>query len=80
VVKAVAPKPVNVLIGWPAPFTVAELAAMGVRRISTGGALALAAWGGFQRAAKGLIEDGSFAAFADNARSPELNAFFRGGR
>ncbi len=80
VVKAVAPKPVNVLIGWPAPFTVAELAAMGVRRISTGGALALAAWGGFQRAAKGLIEDGSFAAFADNARSPELNAFFRGER
>jgi 2-methylisocitrate lyase-like PEP mutase family enzyme len=78
VVAAVAPKPMNVLIGWPAEFTVAELGAMGVRRISTGGALALAAWGGFQRAAKGLAEDGTFAAFAQNARSPELNAFFRG--
>jgi 2-methylisocitrate lyase-like PEP mutase family enzyme len=78
VVAAVAPKPVNLLVGWASHHSVAEIEAMGVRRISTGGALALAAWGGFQRAAKGLVEDGSFAAFADNARSPELNAFFRG--
>ena len=74
VVAAVAPKPVNLLVGWAAEFTVAEFAAMGVRRISTGGALALAAWGGFQRAVKGLLEDGSFAGFADNPR--DIGAFF----
>ncbi|MCA9824517.1 MAG: isocitrate lyase/phosphoenolpyruvate mutase family protein [Dehalococcoidia bacterium] len=78
VVAAVAPKPVNLLVGWPSEYSVGDLAAMGVRRISTGGGLALAAWGGFQRAAKSLIDDGSFAPFAENARSPELNAFFRG--
>ena len=63
VVEALAPKPVNALIGWPADLTVADLAALGVRRISVGGALARTAWGGFMRAAKLLAEDGSFAGF-----------------
>jgi 2-methylisocitrate lyase-like PEP mutase family enzyme len=75
VVAAVAPKPVNLLVGWPAEFSVAEIAAMGVRRVSTGGALALAAWGGFQRAARALAEEGTFTAFSQNAR--DVNAFFR---
>lgn len=47
VVAAVAPKPVNLLIGPVAGMTLAEVAALGVRRVSVGGALARAAWGGF---------------------------------
>jgi 2-methylisocitrate lyase-like PEP mutase family enzyme len=44
---------------------VAEIAALGVRRISVGGALARAAWGGFMRAAKMLAEQGRFDGFGD---------------
>jgi 2-methylisocitrate lyase-like PEP mutase family enzyme len=51
VVKAVAPKPVNILIGGKSDLTVPVLAELGVRRVSVGGALARAAWGGFMRAA-----------------------------
>jgi 2-methylisocitrate lyase-like PEP mutase family enzyme len=76
VVKAVAPKPVNVLIGAPG-HTVADLAALGVRRVSVGGSLARAAWGGFLRAAKQIANEGRFDALADAAPHPELNAFFR---
>jgi methylisocitrate lyase len=59
VVAAVAPKPVNVLVGG-GPLTVAELARAGVRRISVGGALARAAWTGFLTAAREIAEEGSF--------------------
>src|SRR5207253_2758057 len=52
VVAAVAPKPFNLLIGAPIGLTVADVAALGVRRISIGGALARAAWGGFMRTVK----------------------------
>jgi 2-methylisocitrate lyase-like PEP mutase family enzyme len=76
VVEAVAPKPVNVLIGWPTELTVQDLAALGVRRISVGGALARAAWGGFMRAAKEIAEAGSFAGFAEAASGVELNKAF----
>ena len=76
VVEALAPKPVNALIGWPADLTVADLAALGVRRISVGGALARTAWGGFTRAAKLLAEEGSFAGFKDAAPGGDLNALF----
>lgn len=79
VVKAVAPKPVNVLIGWNAPQRVADLAEMGVRRISVGGALARAAWSGFLRAARLIAAEGSFAGFADTASYDELNKLFRSG-
>ena len=59
VVRAVAPKPVNVLVG--SDFTnVQELAALGVRRISVGGALARAAWTGFLQAAREIAERGTF--------------------
>jgi 2-methylisocitrate lyase-like PEP mutase family enzyme len=75
VVAAVAPKPVNVLVGAVSPFTLQDLAAMGVRRVSVGGALARAAWGGFQRAAKSLAE-GRFDGFEGAASGAELNAFF----
>jgi 2-methylisocitrate lyase-like PEP mutase family enzyme len=77
VVKAVAPKPVNVLVPRPIGFSVDELAAMGVRRISVGGALASAAWGGFIRAAEAL-KAGNFDGFAQNANGRELGAFFAG--
>ncbi len=73
IVAAVAPKPVNVLVGHPPPYTLADLQAWGVRRISVGGALAGAAWGAFLRAARGLTE-GRFDGFADNAQHDELNA------
>jgi 2-methylisocitrate lyase-like PEP mutase family enzyme len=77
VVQAVAPKPVNLLVGWASELTVPEIAALGVRRISVGGALARSAWGGFQRAAKALAE-GRFDAFADAAPGGELNRAFGG--
>ncbi len=76
VVDAVAPKPVNVLVGWPTDLTVQELAALGVRRISVGGALARAAWGGFMRAVKEMAEAGSFAGFQEAASGVELNRLF----
>jgi 2-methylisocitrate lyase-like PEP mutase family enzyme len=63
VVAAVAPKPVNVLVG--SDFTtVAALAALGVRRISVGGALARAAWTGLINAAKEIADHGTFSSFA----------------
>lgn len=76
VVAAVAPEPVNVLIGSPSAFVLQDLAALGVRRVSVGGALARAAWGGFMRAAQSLAE-GRFDGFADAASGSQLNALFR---
>ncbi|MEW9573608.1 isocitrate lyase/phosphoenolpyruvate mutase family protein [Rhodanobacter sp. Si-c] len=75
VVRGVAPKPVNVLVGYAAPFTQVDLAKLGVRRISVGSALAGAAWGGFLRAARGLA-DGHFDGFADNATHAQANDLF----
>jgi 2-methylisocitrate lyase-like PEP mutase family enzyme len=76
-VKAVAPKPVNVLIVQPT-MTVAALADLGVRRISVGGALARTAWAGFMRAAQEIAEQGTFKAFAGAAKGGELNGLFAG--
>jgi 2-methylisocitrate lyase-like PEP mutase family enzyme len=77
VVKAVAPKPVNLLVGAASPLTMQQIAALGVRRVSVGGALARAAWGGFMRAATLLAQDGRFDGFADAASGQALNALFR---
>ncbi|HEY2190311.1 MAG TPA: isocitrate lyase/phosphoenolpyruvate mutase family protein, partial [Caldimonas sp.] len=77
VVAAVAPKPVNLLLGAASDWTLADVAAMGVRRISVGGALARAAWGGFLRAARGLAE-GRFDGLAGATPGGELNKFFSG--
>ena len=73
VVAAVAPKPVNVLVGSASAWTVADLAALGVRRVSVGGGLARAAWGGFQRAARQLAEQGRFDGFEGAVPGHELN-------
>jgi 2-methylisocitrate lyase-like PEP mutase family enzyme len=78
IVAAVSPKPVNVLISANLGFSVADLAALGVRRISVGGALARVAWGALIRSARQILDEGRFESFADSAPHPELNAFFRG--
>jgi 2-methylisocitrate lyase-like PEP mutase family enzyme len=75
VVKAVAPKPVNVLVG--SDFTtVAELVGMGVRRISVGGALARAAWTGFLQAAREIAGQGTFTGLAQAVPFNEINESF----
>lgn len=76
VVAAVAPKPVNLLIGSASDLTVKDVAALGVRRISVGGALARSAWGGFIKTAKLLADEGRFDGFKDAASGNELNKLF----
>jgi len=75
VVSAVAPKPVNALIGSDIA-TVDELARIGVRRISVGGGLARAAWTGFLQAAKEIAERGTFAELGRVVPFPEINTRF----
>jgi 2-methylisocitrate lyase-like PEP mutase family enzyme len=77
VVEAVAPKPVNVLMSAHTGLTVADLADLGVRRISVGSSLARAAWTGFMRAARGIAEEGSFIGSSDTVPFAEINGFFR---
>jgi methylisocitrate lyase len=75
VVSAVAPKPVNVLVGSEVG-TVAEMAALGVRRISTGGALARAAWTGFLEAAREIAGQGTFSHLAGAVPFSEIDRAF----
>jgi 2-methylisocitrate lyase-like PEP mutase family enzyme len=78
IVKAVAPKPVNVLVsGFNHHLTLAEIADLGVRRISVGSGLALAAWGALLRTAREIKTDGTFNLLANNAPSADLNELFR---
>jgi 2-methylisocitrate lyase-like PEP mutase family enzyme len=76
-VAAVAPKPLNLLVGSASELSLADIAALGVRRVSVGGALARTAWGGFMRAARLIAGAGRFDGFVDAASGQELNAFFR---
>jgi 2-methylisocitrate lyase-like PEP mutase family enzyme len=76
VVKAIAPKPVNLLMPGSLGFTVNDIAAFGVRRISVGGTLARVAWGATIRAAEQIMKDGRFDTFADAAPHPNLNGLF----
>ena len=75
-VAAVAPRPLNLLVVRDIGLSVQEIAALGVRRISVGGALALAAWTGFIHAAQTLKSDGSFAGLARLVPYAELNGLF----
>ena len=76
-VKAVSPKPVNVLMSAPSNvLSVSRLADLGVRRVSVGSALSRVAWGAFIRAARSLLATGSFDAFADAVPFAELNDMF----
>ena len=77
VVAGVAPKPVNVLMSAATGLTVADLAGLGVRRISVGGALSRVAWGAFMRASRQIAQEGRFDAFADAVPFAEINGFFR---
>jgi 2-methylisocitrate lyase-like PEP mutase family enzyme len=75
-VAAVAPRPFNLLVVRDIGMRVDEIGALGVRRISVGGALALAAWTGFIHAAKTLKAEGSFAGLANLVPYPEINGLF----
>lgn len=73
-VKAVSPRPVNVLVSAPNPnLSVARLAELGVRRISVGSALARVAWGAFMRAAQDIKNTGSFDGLAGATSFSEIN-------
>jgi 2-methylisocitrate lyase-like PEP mutase family enzyme len=78
IVKTVAPKPVNILVsGFNHQLSLSQLADLGVRRISVGSGLALAAWGTFLRAAKDIKTNGTFDLLANGAASADLNELFR---
>lgn len=78
IVQAVAPKPVNVVVNTPFT-TVDELASLGVRRVSVGGALARAAWTGFLAAAREIATTGTFVRLGDAMTTAEMNAWFPNG-
>ena len=75
VVKAVHPKPVNLLIG-SSGLSVAEAADLGVRRISVGGSLARVAWAGFMKASREIAEQGTFTELGNGLPGRELNKMF----
>ncbi|MCC5881731.1 MAG: isocitrate lyase/phosphoenolpyruvate mutase family protein [Halomonas sp.] len=76
IVSAVSPKPVNAIVMGNMGLTVADLAGLGIRRISVGSALARTAWAAFMRAARMMAEEGSFEGLGGAASFEELNAVF----
>jgi 2-methylisocitrate lyase-like PEP mutase family enzyme len=76
IVTAVAPKPSNILIGGAVGLSMKDAAMLGARRVSVGGAFARAAWGGFIRSAKELIEKGTFDELANASSYEELQKLF----
>ena len=77
IVKAVHPKPVNLLIG-ASGLSLAEAGDLGIRRISVGGSLARSAWGGFMKAAREMADKGTFTELASGYPGGELNKMFSG--
>jgi len=75
--SGLAPKPINVLVSGNIGLTVADLAALGVRRVSVGSVLARAAWTGFMKAAREISSEGRFTSLEGVTPFAELNAFFR---
>lgn len=75
-IKAVAPKPINFLNSGPLGYTVDDLSAMGVRRISVGGTLARVAMHAFIQSARQIAQGGKFDSFAGVVSNAELNKFF----
>jgi 2-methylisocitrate lyase-like PEP mutase family enzyme len=78
VVRAVAPKPVNVLMSGGLKLTVKDLSEMGVKRISVGSALALAAYGEFFRAAEEIRQSGTFGFTSRSMPFAQANQLFKG--
>ena len=76
VVAAVAPRPVNLLLLSPSEMSLPQIAELGVRRVSVGGALARCAWGGFLQAAKALADPATFGGYVGAASGKDLNAMF----
>ena len=76
IVNAVRPKPVNILLTSSAGLSLAELADLGVRRVSVGSALARAAWTGFIHAARAIANESSMAGLDNTVTFGELNGFF----
>jgi len=77
IVKAVAPKPVNLLIG-ASGLSLQEAGDLGIRRISVGGSLARSAWGGFMKAAREMADKGTFTELAGGYPGGDLNKMFSG--
>ncbi|AWH26792.1 isocitrate lyase/phosphoenolpyruvate mutase family protein [Stenotrophomonas sp. YAU14D1_LEIMI4_1] len=77
VVAAAEGTPVNLLVGGPTPLTLQDIAALGVRRVSLGGALARAAWGGLMQATDSLVREGRFDGLQQAAAGAALNDLFR---
>ncbi|MFV8749210.1 isocitrate lyase/PEP mutase family protein [Nannocystaceae bacterium ST9] len=75
-VDALAPRPINLLIARPSELEVDDIAALGVRRISLGSALARVAWGAFMRAARAIADRGSFERLGEATPFAELDALF----
>ena len=78
VVKAVAPKPVNILMSGALKLSVAQLSELGVKRISVGSAMALAAYGEFFRAAREVHELGTFTFTERSMPFSQANQLFKG--
>jgi len=76
IVKAVSPKPVNVLVSTPGDLSISRMADLGVRRVSVGSALARVAWGAFIRAARSIRASGSFDSLGDAAPFNQINDVF----
>jgi 2-methylisocitrate lyase-like PEP mutase family enzyme len=76
VVKAVHPRPVNLLIG-ASGLSLKQAEDLGVRRISVGGSLGRAAWGGFMKAAREMAEQGMFTELASGYPGGDLNKMFK---
>ncbi|QNI36843.1 isocitrate lyase/PEP mutase family protein [Edaphobacter albus] len=77
IVKVANPLPVNVLVTSSAPLSLPQLEQLGVRRVSTGSALARAAWTGFIAAARGMAREHTMAGLDHITSFDELNSFFR---
>jgi len=77
IVKAAHPLPVNVLVSSSAPLSLSQIEQLGVRRVSTGSALARAAWTGFIAAAQGIARENSMAGLDEITPYEEINGFFR---
>jgi 2-methylisocitrate lyase-like PEP mutase family enzyme len=78
VVRAVAPKPVNAIMGLAGTaLSLDELADLGVKRVSVGSSLARAAYGAFLRAAREIKQNGTFAYAREAVPFAEINAMFK---
>jgi len=77
IVRAVHPKPVNVVMAANTGLRVPDLAGLGVRRVSVGSSLARTAWTAFMKASKAIAEEGSFGGFDENVSFKELDSLFR---